>query len=516
LAEEALAFIEETPIRTAIVWFRRDLRLTDHPALTHALKTADHIVPVYIHAPEEETPWIAGAASRWWLHHSLAALDQSLQALGARLLILQGPTQAALHALIKTTGATAVHWNRSYEPTTLSRDTEIKATLRDGGLEVDSHVGNLLLEPWTVRNGSGEPFRVFTPFWRACQRDLSSVPPPQAKPRAITLAKTTPKGVSLTDLKLLPTRHWAAGFSSLWTPGEQGALARLDRFLDEAVNRYADERNRPDHAGTSGLAPHLHFGELSPRQVLAHTLQVTGEASQIKDTGAETFLREIGWREFAHHVLFAFPHTTDQPLDPKFRAFEWRQEPIGLRAWQRGQTGIPIVDAGMRELWHTGWMHNRVRMIVASFLTKNLGISWLEGARWFYDTLVDADLAANSLGWQWAAGCGADAAPYYRIFNPILQAERFDPHRDYLRRWVPELAALPDAWIHQPFRAPPDILSAAGLTLGQQYPLPIVDLAVSRDRALATWQRIRTPEGANPVAESAPQSSPSKRPKSKR
>ncbi len=457
-----------------------------------------------------------GAASQWWLHHSLTALDQSLRAIKSRLLILKGPAQRALSDLIQTTGATAVHWNRSYEPATIARDTEIKATLRETGIEVDSHIGNVLLEPWTIRNGSGEPFRVFTPFWRACQRTLSTVPAPLPAPRSIAQAKKTPVGVPIADLQLLPTRDWAQGFSSMWTPGEHGALTRFEQFLDEAVNHYAGERNRPDHAGTSGLAPHLHFGELSPRQVLAHTMHITGESSQIKDTGAETFLREIGWREFAHHVLFAFPHTTDQPLDQKFRPFEWRQEPTALGAWQRGQTGIPIVDAGMRELWHTGWMHNRVRMIVASFLTKNLGISWLEGARWFYDTLVDADLAANSLGWQWAAGCGADAAPYYRIFNPILQAERFDPQRDYLRRWVPELAALPDAWIHQPFRAPPMILAEVGLQLGKHYPHPVVDLAASRDRALATWQRLRTPADPLDAAQAAPRRAKGKRAPSKK
>lgn len=479
-------------MRTAIVWFRRDLRLTDHPALTAAIATADRIIPVYIHAPEEEQPWAPGGASRWWLHHSLLALSRELEARGSRLIIRQGPTLTALREIASEAGATAIHWNRSYEPVVIERDTTIKAALRAAGLTVDSHPGNLLFEPWSIRNGSGAPFRVFTPFWRACSRELHTIPAPLPAPKRLAPPPAL-DDTPLDTLALRPRLPWAKQFSEQWTPGEVAALARLDGFLEDAVTDYHSRRNRPDETGTSGLSPHLHFGEVSPRQVLAATVAHSGEATTVKDSGPEVFLREIGWREFAHHVLYAFPHTSNAPLDTRFESFEWRTDPLLLTAWQQGRTGIPIVDAGMRELWHTGWMHNRVRMIVASLLTKNLGLSWLEGATWFHDTLLDADLAANSLGWQWAAGCGADAAPYYRIFNPILQAERFDPDRRYLRRWVQELARLPDAWIHQPFRAPAAILESAGVTLGRDYPLPIVDLAGSRDRALATWQRMRNP-----------------------
>ncbi|MBS0396939.1 MAG: FAD-binding domain-containing protein, partial [Proteobacteria bacterium] len=282
------------------------------------------------------------------------------------------------------------------------------------------------------------------------------------------------------------------------SPGEAGALARLEAFLDDGAAGYATERDRPDLPATSRLSPHLHFGELSPRQVLA-AARAAG-AGRPAPAGLEAFLRELGWREFSQHLLFAFPHTASAPMDPRFAAFEWRQDGAALRAWQRGRTGIPLVDAGMRELWHTGWMHNRVRMVAASFLTKNLGLHWLEGARWFHDTLVDADLANNTQGWQWTAGCGADAAPFYRIFNPVLQAARFDPDGRYLRRWLPELARLPDAWLAQPFAAPPAVLAAAGVELGTTYPRPLVDLATSRERALAAWQRLRGPQLPEPEA----------------
>ncbi len=489
---------------TAIVWFRRDLRLTDHGALTAALASADRVLPVYVHAPEEEAPWAPGGASRWWLHHSLAALDAALRARGGRLLLLRGPSLAALSALADATGATRVHWNRSYEPSAVARDTDVKAALRERGLEVESHPGNLLFEPWTIRNGSGQPFRVFTPFWRVCQKSLDQLPPPAAAPSAVVLPDASPMGLPLAALELLPRIPWDAGFPARWTPGEDGALARLDAFLDDDVGGYADGRDRPDLPATSRLGPHLHFGELSPRQAVAATRASVGRTASGVAAGVESFVREIGWREFAHHVLFAFPHTPTAPLDPRFASFPWREDPVALKAWQRGRTGVPIVDAGMRELWHTGWMHNRVRMIVASLLTKNLGLSWLEGARWFHDTLLDADLASNTLGWQWAAGCGADAAPYYRIFNPVLQAERFDPDRAYLRTWLPELARLPNEWLHRPFAAPEAVLRAASIVLDRDYPRPVVDLATSRDRALGAWQTYRGPSGTPPPKESAP------------
>lgn len=448
------------------------------------------MVALYIHAPEEEAPWAPGAASRWWLHHSLAALDADLRDRGAQLLIARGPSLATLQAVARATGATAVHWNRTYEPALVARDAAIKSALRAAGLAVHSHPGNVLFEPWTVKNGSGEPFRVFTPFWRACQARLAEVGPPLAAPAVIPAAPAAP-GLPLGELGLLPRLGWDAGFGRVWTPGEQGAHARLQEFLTEDAAGYAELRDRPDVAGTSRLSPHLHFGEISPRQVLAIAAPTLEQAGARR--GTESFLREVGWREFGHHLLYAFPHTTEQPLDPRYADFPWRPDGAVLRAWQRGRTGVPLVDAGMRELWHTGWMHNRVRMVAASFLVKNLQQPWLEGARWFHDTLVDADLASNTLGWQWTAGCGADAAPFYRVFNPVLQSERFDPGRGYLRRWLPELARLPDEWLHRPFAAPAAVLAAAGIELGRHYPAPLVDLAGSRARALEAWQRIRTP-----------------------
>ncbi len=484
-------------MHTSIVWFRRDLRLHDHPALVAALEGGGRVVALYIHAPQEEAPWSPGGASRWWLHHSLVALAGELRARGADLTIARGPSLAALQEVARASGATAIHWNRSYEPALVVRDGLIKSTLRAAGLAAHSHAGNLLFEPWTLKNGSGETFRVFTPFWRAAQARLTEVGPPLAAPATIAAAPAM-AGLPLESLALLPRAGWDAGFAARWSPGEDGARARLAAFLADDAAGYAEMRDRPDVAGTSRLSPHLHFGEISPRQVLAIASATLERAGARR--GTESFLREVGWREFGHHLLYAFPHTTEQPMDPRYARFPWRPDPGLLQAWQRGRTGIPLVDAGMRELWQTGWMHNRVRMVAASFLVKNLQQPWLDGARWFHDTLVDADLASNTLGWQWTAGCGADAAPYYRIFNPVLQSERFDPTRGYLRRWLPELARLPDPWLHRPFAAPAAVLAAAGVELGRHYPLPLVDLAGSRERALADWQGIRTPAQAPAAA----------------
>ncbi len=469
---------------TAILWFRRDLRLTDNPALLEALASADRIVPVYIHAPEEEGDWSPGAASRWWLHHSLGSLSADLERCGSRLLIRRGPSLQALLTLAKETGAGSVHWNRLYEPALVARDGRIKSALADHGLMASSCNGHLLFEPWEVRNGSGDPYRVFTPFWKACLRTLDQRGGPQAAPEHLGAPLEGLPTLHVEDLGLAPRIRWDAGLAERWKPGEAGALAQLDTFAGEAVSAYATDRDRPDLAGTSKLSPHLHFGELSPRQALAAARQQAG-------TGPEAFVREIGWREFAHHLLYHFPQTVDTPLDARFDRLEWRRDAGLLEAWQSGRTGFPIVDAGMRELWHTGWMHNRVRMIVASLLTKNLFMHWLEGARWFWDTLVDADLASNTLGWQWTAGCGADAAPYYRVFNPVLQAEKFDPKRDYIRRWVPELARLPDKWVACPWAAPPEVLVAAGVVPGRDYPEPIVDPRGSRDEALRRFEALK-------------------------
>jgi deoxyribodipyrimidine photo-lyase len=474
---------------TAIVWLRRDLRLADNPALHLALARGEHPVPLYILAPGEEDPWAPGAASRWWLHHSLASLQGRLRVLGGGLILARGDSLATLRATALAIGAQAVYWNRLYDPALVARDSRIKQALRGDGLRCESLKAHVLFEPWELATGTREPYRVFTAFWRKAEARLGHEPPLPAA----TAIPPLPDGLAslrLDALDLLPRIAWDAGLAATWEAGEPAALTRLGAFADQAAAEYAQRRDLPSVAGTSRLSPHLHLGEVSPRQILQTLAErVPGGLAGV----AEPFVREIGWREFAHHLLYHFPRTPEEPLDPRFAAFPWRTEGAEalLAAWQGGRTGIPLVDAGMRELWHTGWMHNRVRMVVASLLTKHLRLPWQAGARWFWDTLVDADLAANTLGWQWSAGCGADAAPYFRVFNPVRQGERFDPKGDYVRRWCPELAALPDRWIHQPWAAPEPILKAAGMTLGRDYPAPVVDLAGSRREALVAWEQIK-------------------------
>jgi deoxyribodipyrimidine photo-lyase len=476
---------------TALVWFRRDLRLADQPALTAVLASGAKVIPCYIDAPEEEAPWSPGAATRWWLHGALESLDAELRARGSRLVIRKGPTSAALAQLIDETGASAVYWNRLYEPALIARDQSIKAELKASGVEVQTCNAAMLLEPWQLATQAHTPFRVFTPFWRRLSARLDQVPPCSATPTALPLVPATLKTLQVADLGLLPKIPWTHGMSKAWDTSEHGAQQALARLRDEAVAAYALERDQPGREGTSRLSPYLHFGQIGPRQIL-HELRGSQAADKRIPAGAaDTFLRQIGWRDFAHYLLFHFPETPEQPFQPMFRGLPVRQDSAALKHWQRGRTGVPLVDAGMRELWETGWMHNRVRMVVASFLTKNLGIHWLEGARWFWETLVDADLANNTMGWQWSAGCGADAAPYYRIFNPVAQTERFDPEGKYLRRWLPELARLPDRWIARPWQAPPEVLRAAGVELGKSYRKPLVDLTVSREQALANYQTLR-------------------------
>ena len=475
-----------------LVWFRHDLRLDDNPALA-AASARGRIVPVFIWAPEEEAPWEPGAASRWWLHQSLEKLSAALAKAGAPLVIRRGPSQAALERLAKDYAATHVAWNRRYEPAVVKRDTAIKQALTAAGLAAESFNGGLLFEPVHVATKEGKPYQVFTPFWRAL---LGKPEPaePVAAPRKLVAAepvKGRPESLTVGDLDLLPEIDWAGTMRKTWSPGEAGAAKRLDAFLNRGLATYGTDRDRPDREGTSALSPHLHFGEISPRRVWHAVRTAAGGKPAATITGSpEVYLRELGWREFASHLIYHFPHTSDAPLRADYAAFPWVKDPVGLRAWQRGRMGYPVVDAGMRQLWATGWMHNRVRMIVASFLVKDLRISWLEGARWFWDTLVDADLAANTLGWQWAAGCGADAAPYFRIFNPTSQGVKFDPDGAYVRRWVPELARLPTAEIHAPAEADGRELERAGVTLGQEYPEPIVDHAAARKLALEALKKV--------------------------
>ena len=482
---------------TSIVWFRRDLRLTDNPALSAACEQSRHVVALYVHAPEEDGEWAPGGASRWWLHHSLAALDKALRDRGGHLCLRRGESLGTLLEVARETGAARVFWNRLYDPATVARDTSIKAALREAGLHCESFNAALLHEPWEIRTGQGEPYRVFTPFWRGCVARLDALPRPLPPPAAVAAPTCVSTNVTLDALELRPRIRWDAGLHEVWTPGEDGALAQVEAFTEDALARYGEGRNRPDRPETSRLSPYLHFGEIGPRQCLAAArAAVAGHPAA--QASADSFVRELGWREFAHHLLHHFPHTPTAPLDARFAAFPWAPDDALLEAWQRGRTGYPIVDAGMRELWTTGWMHNRVRMIAASLLTKNLRQPWFDGARWFWDTLVDADLANNTLGWQWTAGCGADAAPYFRIFNPMLQSERFDPRREYLRRWLPELARLPDAWIHRPWEAPAAVLDEAGVRIGRDYPAPVVDFRESREAALAAYGAIRGPVAAAP------------------
>ena len=469
---------------TAIVWLRRDLRLADNPAIHAAVAGHASVLPVYIHAPEEEAPWMPGAASRWWLHHSLAALDDALRERGASLYLAKGPSLESLRRLIKASGAVAVYWNRQYEPAALARDREIKQRLRAEGVAAQSYNSALLVEPWALATREGRPYRVFTPYWRAVEAHLADTAPWPAPSRIPMPAAEG--SLPLDALELRPRIAWDAGLRDAWRPGEEGAHALLREFVADSIGHYGERRDRPDVDGTSRLSPYLHAGELSPRQILAALrdhLPISG--SQGFPSIAAPYVRELGWREFSYHLLFHHPDTPERSLNAQFERFPWR-EPTGdlLERWQQGHTGIPIVDAGMRQLWKTGWMHNRVRMLVASLLSKNLRIHWSHGARWFWDTLVDADLANNTQGWQWTAGCGADAAPFFRIFNPVVQALRFDPRGEYIRRWVPELRDLPAPLLHEPWREP-GLLGRIG------YAAPMVDLASSRDEALAAYQAVR-------------------------
>jgi deoxyribodipyrimidine photo-lyase len=477
--------------RPTIIWFRRDLRLADNPALAAALERGGPIVPIFIWSPEEDGAWAPGNASRWWLHQSLAKLAESLARRDSKLIVRRGPTPQALWALVHATRADTVFWNRLYDPEATAQDRKIKENLRENGLCVKTFNANLLFEPSEIRNQQYRPFQVFSAYWRAVTK-LAEPRCPSAAPRRMPTPASWPTSLSLEELGLQPTVDWAVGMRGAWRPGERGAHQKLRGFLTKAFVDYPTGRDRPDRTGTSRLSPHLHFGELSPRQVW-HAVRARQARSRARGAAAaaEAYLRELGWREFAHQLLYNFPDTTSEPLKARFSRFPWSRAPQNLRAWQRGRTGYPIVDAGMRELWTTGWMHNRVRMIAASFLVKHLLIDWREGAAWFWDTLVDGDLANNTLGWQWVAGCGADAAPYFRIFNPVLQGRKFDPNGIYVRRWVPELAKLPTKWVHAPWEAPASVLQSAEIELGTDYPTPIVDHAAARNSALAALAEIR-------------------------
>ncbi|HEY0332778.1 MAG TPA: deoxyribodipyrimidine photo-lyase [Stenotrophomonas sp.] len=465
---------------TAVVWLRRDLRLDDQPALRAALDAGHVPVPLYIHAPGEEGGWRPGAASNAWLHHSLQALRNDLRSRGSDLVLRRGESASVLGEVIAECGAEAVYWTRKYEPATQPRDARIKRELREQGLECESFNGSLLFEPWDLATQQGTPYKVFTPFWRSA---LAQWPRFENWDAPVVLPPIPPlRSDTIPSLGLLPSPSWDQEFWKHWQPGEAGAREMLQAFVDGAMHGYREQRDLPDRIGTSRLSPHLHFGEIAPWRA-CNELSRHHRAGTAVDVDA--YVRQLGWREFAYHLMHHFPHSPDHNLDARFDRFPWATlSSDDLQAWQRGHTGIPIVDAGMRELWSTGYLHNRVRLIVASLLVKHLRGHWSQGARWFWDTLVDADLANNTLGWQWVAGSGADAAPYFRVFNPVTQAQRFDPQARYITRWVPELAALP---VKQRFAPWEHAVQVPG------YPSrPIIELAQGREQALLAYSRMRS------------------------
>lgn len=471
--------------KPAILWFRQDLRLDDHPALHAAAANGRAVQPVFILDDAAEGEWVAGGAGRWWLHHSLAALGTQLRELGAPLLLRRGAAPDVLVALAREVGAGSVHCSLRFEPAGTAQENRVRQALAAVDVSFAAHSGALLHDPHALRTGTGVPYKVYTPFAKSLRAKIT-IGDPLPAPRALRAVAKSPASTTLESLDLLPSIDWAGSMRTRWTPGERGAQKRLAAFITKPMRDYGEARDFPAQDGSSSLSPHMHWGELSPRRVWNDVSRSGAGNSQ----GASKFLAEILWREFAAHVLLNFPATASKPLRPEFAKFPWQPSTQHLRAWQRGRTGYPIVDAGMRQLWATGWMHNRVRMIVASFLVKHLLQSWQDGAQWFWDTLCDADLASNTLGWQWSAGCGADAAPYFRIFNPILQGEKFDPSGEFVRAWVPELARVPSEFIHQPWEAPAMVLAASGVVLGETYPQPIVDHPTARDRALAALQKI--------------------------
>lgn len=486
-----------------LVWFREDLRLSDNAALADAVAAGGPVALLFV--LDEVSPGLRalGGASRWWLSRSLSALSADLTTLGARLILRRGPAGQIVPAIAAETGAARVVWNRRHDGPGRAIDTDLKSRLRAAGLEVNSFRAATLRDPWAVTTKTGEPMKVFTPFWRA-HRALGSPPATIPRPDMIRNCSVSVASDRLDDWALEPkSPNWAVGFEGVWQPGEAGARDKLAAFIDGGIHGYADDRDRPDLPATSRLSPHLRFGEISAATVF-QAVETARELGAVGARDADKFLAEMGWREFSHNLLFHWSDLRAVNFNRRFDAFPWRSDPRALAAWQRGATGYPIVDAGMRELWSTGWMHNRVRMIAASFLIKHLLIDWREGEAWFWDTLVDAEEANNAAGWQWVAGSGADAAPYFRIFNPIAQGAKFDPDGDYVRRHVPELARVPTEWIHAPWEAPASILSRAGVTLGVTYPPPIVDHQAARARALSAFQSLSASSAALSLQERTP------------
>lgn len=467
--------------KLAIVWFRQDLRLHDHPALFHASEHYD-ILPIYILDHVNAKDHAIGGASAWWLHHSLTSLNQSID---NHLSVYLGDAETVFEDILSRMDVDAIYWNRCYEPWRMDRDTKIKANLQKKGLDIKTYQASLLWEPWQVKKADGTHYKVFTPFYRKGCLNASTPRQPFPKPKSLSWIKD-PKSIDISALKLLPKKNWSDMLSPHWHIGEEGAMTRLENFIDEGLEFYKEGRNTPAKPFVSRLSPHLHLGEISPNQIW-YALKSLEDNENI-----DHFCSELGWREFSYSQLYHQPDLPWKNLQSKFDRFPWKENPDHLKAWKNGMTGIPMVDAGMRELWQTGFMHNRVRMITGSFLVKNLLLHWHHGERWFWDTLVDADLANNSASWQWIAGCGADAAPYFRIFNPVTQGQKFDPDGTYIRQYIPEIAKLPNKYLFSPWEAPDSILKSCGIELGVTYPKPIVDLKSSRQSALNAFQALKT------------------------
>ncbi|MEO1043246.1 MAG: deoxyribodipyrimidine photo-lyase [Pseudomonadota bacterium] len=472
-----------------LVWLREDLRLSDNPALRHAADTGRPVVCLYVLDDETPGPWAMGGAQRWWLHHSLRTLQEAINKIGGVLILKRGRGEEVVPEVCKELAATAVYWNRRYMSWQIEQDKGLKAALSDDGVDVESFNGRLLNEPWTIKTKTGGPYRVYTPYWKQVQTlDLEDAIPAVRKLKA---PSPLPASDDLVSWNLLPTNpNWAAGFEPIWEPGEAAALRRWRAWVKTYAGRYNSERNRPDLDSTSRMAPHIHFGEISIKMMYRDVSALMADGAIDAEEG-KTFLSELVWREFSYHLLFYNPDMFDLPLNKKFTEFSWENSDRYFEAWTKGMTGYPIVDAGMRQLYQEGHMHNRVRMIVGSFLVKDLLVDWRRGMAWFWDTLVCADAAANTASWQWVAGCGADAAPFFRVFNPVTQGEKFDPDGAYVRRHVPELAHVPAKHIHAPWKAPKDVLEQAGVRLGDSYPEPMVDHARMREEALSRYQAIK-------------------------
>ena len=474
---------------TTLYLFRNDLRLKDNPALSAACNAGQPVLLLFIFDDIDKN-WGMGSASRWWLHHSLQSLSSSVEKQGGRVILRKGNTISILDEIINQANVNKLYFSRTYEPAQRKIEENIYSNFQDK-IKIKRFGSYLLFEPEQIRTGNDQPYKVFTPFWKTCLKQLEPHISKQNFSELKILSRLKIKYDDLNNWCLLPTKpDWAEGLRNKWQPGEVGAHNTLKEFIQTGLLNYDEDRNRPDRLGTSCLSPYLHFGEIAPVRIWHEVKQHIDQNKRGTKSGM-AYLRELGWRDFSTHLLYNWPDFPELPFRPEYKKFPWKKNKKALRVWQKGQTGYPIIDAGMRQLWHTGWMHNRVRMIVASFLVKHLLIHWRDGEDWFWETLVDADLANNSVSWQWIAGSGADAAPYFRIFNPILQGKKFDPNGDYVRHWVAEVANLPNQYIHEPWRANDEVLSKAELKLNRDYPAPIIDHDIGRKRALEAYRELK-------------------------